>query len=479
MASNREKRKKRWPPLAVLALCAVLPVSLVAVERPAFAEGAGATGDGGGRGGPGSDPGKAPGHGSGDGSGGAHGGGAAGAGAQTGAASETATGAGAAGGGQHGHASQGGTHARRGRPDTGGGGPEATREFVGLFASQQTVEFARQLGLEVEQRSLPTLGLVISRFRAASPDEALAAQSRLNAAVPRGSALFAPNSVYRPMAEPCGDGGCSATGLRRAVRLSSACRQPRSIGIVDTEVERSHPALRSSTISTARFLPTATAAPADDGHGTAIAALLVGDPGSRFPGIVPSARLYAANAFSLGPDDDVRASAFNLAEALEWLATMRSSVINLSLAGPPNLLLQAALARTVDRGTVVVAAAGNGGPAAPPAYPAAYDGVIAVTAVDDEQRPYLWANQGDYVQFAAPGVDIPTADIGGAGRQRSGTSLAAALFSGLVAGASPPQARRVGEVEAWARLHAVDLGPSGRDPVFGWGVIEIGAPCGD
>ncbi|GHD44005.1 protease [Thalassobaculum fulvum] len=353
-----------------------------------------------------------------------------------------------------------------------------SNEFVGLFASPDTVELAQQLGLEVEERSLSSLGLVISRFRAATPDQAAAAQVRLREAERAGNAVFAPNSVYRPMSGTCGDGGCTVAGLRRAARLSSACRQPMPIGIVDTEVERSHPALRSRAITVARFLPAAGATPAADGHGTAIAALLVGDPASRFPGMAPDTRLYAANAFSLGPEDDVRADAFNLAEALDWLVQARPGVINLSLAGPPNLLLQTALARTVDRGIVVVAAAGNGGPAAPPAYPAAYDRVIAVTAVDERQRPYVWANQGDYVQFAAPGVELWTAGTGGSGERRTGTSLAAALFAGFVAGAAPLRATRSEEVAAWARGHAVDLGPQGRDPVYGWGVIHLETPCG-
>ncbi len=63
--------------------------------------------------------------------------------------------------------------------------------------------------------------------------------------------------------------------------------------------------------------------------------------------------------------------------------------------------------------------------------------------------------------------------------RRSGTSLAAALFAGLVAGAAPPQAARADTVVDWARRHAVDLGPGGRDPVFGWGAIHIDAPCSD
>lgn len=461
MAPSHEQRNRTGALLLLLVLCTAISATAVLGDRPAFARGGGEGGGGGGGG---------AGEGGGGGGSGPSGGGGPGAGGH---------GAGTSGVGQKDQAPHAGGAMRSGVPGTGGRGPEAAHEFVGLFASQRAIEVAGQLGLEVEQRSLPTLGLTISRFRAASPVEAGTAQARLREVERSGGALFAPNSVYRPMAESCRDGGCGAAGLRHAAALSTDCRQPRSIGMVDTEVERSHPALRASPISVARFLPAATSVPAADGHGTAIAALLVGDPASRFPGIAPRTRLYAANVFFSGPENDVRASAFNLAEALEWLAEARPGVINLSLSGPPNVLLQAALARAIDLGIAVVAAAGNAGPGAPPAYPAAYDRVIAVTAVDEEQRPYRWANQGDYIQFAAPGVDLWTADLGGSGKRRSGTSLAAALFAGLVAGAAPARARRADDVAAWARRHAVDLGPPGRDPVFGWGFVRIDAACSD
>lgn len=447
----------------------MLAAAVLLHERPASARGGAG---GGGESGPGGGPGGGPGNGPGGGTGSA-GTGSPGAGGQSG------HGAGASGSASGGR--RGGQSPRAGPTAPRGGGGRAVdpeREFVGLFASPQAIATAERLGLDVEQRALPTLGLVISRFRAVTPAQAGAAQAQLRQAE-RAGALYAPNSVYRPMAAPCGDGGCTAAGLRRAARSATACRQRRPIGMIDTEVEQTHPALRSGSIDTARFLPAPSATPASDGHGTAIAALLIGDPASRYPGVAPGARLYAANAFSQGPENDVQANAYNLAEALEWLAGVKPGVINLSLAGPPNLLLQAALTRTIDLGIVVVAAAGNGGPGAPPAYPAAYDRVIAVTAVDDAQRPYVWANQGDYVTLAAPGVGLWTADRAASGVERSGTSLAAALFSGLVAGAAPPQARGAGAVADWARRNAVDLGPPGRDPVFGWGIVRIDAPCAE
>ena len=87
---------------------------------------------------------------------------------------------------------------------------------------------------------------------------------------------------------------------------------------------------------------------------------------------------------------------------------MRASkvdVINMSMSGPADELLQKAIVDMSAGGVVFVAAAGNGGPSAPPSYPAAYEQVIAVTAVDKNLRGYIHANHGDYIDVAAPGVE--------------------------------------------------------------------------
>src|SRR3546814_15328799 len=86
-------------------------------------------------------------------------------------------------------------------------------------------------------------------------------------------------------------------------------------------------------------------------------------------------------------------------------------VINVSLVGPPNLLVRTAVTAVQRRGLIVVAAVGNDGPAAAPLYPAAYPGVVAVTGVDSNNRVLSEAGRGPHVDFAAPG---------GAGRKTVG-----------------------------------------------------------
>src|SRR5690606_15290726 len=85
-----------------------------------------------------------------------------------------------------------------------------------------------------------------------------------------------------------------------------------------------------------------------------------------------------------------------------------------------------------ERDIVLVAAAGNNGPGAPYGYPAAYDGVIAVTATDGKDQIMAQANRGPYVFVSAPGVDV-LAPVGGGQDLVTGTSFAAAIVSGAIA----------------------------------------------
>ena len=146
------------------------------------------------------------------------------------------------------------------------------------------------------------------------------------------------------------------------------------------------------------------------------------------------------------------------------------SVVNMSLSGPRNAILDRLITQAVGRGTLIVAAAGNGGPSAPPAYPAALRPVVAVTAVDSDRRVYRYANQGTYITVSALGVGQPAADTRGGISRFDGTSFATPHVAAWMARClTRNNAAACGRT---LRRSARDLGEPGYDPIYGYGLIE-------
>lgn len=251
------------------------------------------------------------------------------------------------------------------------------------------------------------------------------------------------------------------------------CARSVSIGLIDTAVDRGHPAFAHDRLRMRDFR---SGAPASDWHGTGVLALLAGDSQSGTPGLVPDTSIYVADVFSADARGQPITDTQALVAALGWMAGNGVKVINMSLAGPRDPLMEPVVKALAAQGIVIVAAAGNAGPAAAPLYPAAYDDVIAVTAVDRDLRNYRYANRGPHIDVAAPGVDVWTAVPGQRGGLDTGTSFAAPYVTAMVAAVYP---RAPAKTKA-AVLDAVptrDLGPPGRDPVYGRGLVQGPATC--
>jgi subtilisin family serine protease len=179
--------------------------------------------------------------------------------------------------------------------------------------------------------------------------------------------------------------------------------------------------------------------------------------------------LYVADIYCGDPS---AAAVKRLAAALAWLMQERVPVINLSVVGPPNLLLERLVAAATRKGHLLVAAVGNDGPAAAPLYPAAYPGVVSVTAVDRKLKVIVEAGRGSSVDFAAPGAGVAAASLPAGTRIVRGTSFAAPVVAGLLA----QRHLRPDPVAASQALQslaaaAMDLGKPGFDPAYGNGCV--------
>jgi hypothetical protein len=249
-----------------------------------------------------------------------------------------------------------------------------------------------------------------------------------------------------------------------AIEHEAAAARRVHVGLIDGGVDRAHPAFAGASV--VQYGCGGTLVPS--AHGTAVASLLVGRT-ARFQGAAPDAVLFAFDVYCgrrTGGAVDAIAAAF-AALALEQVA-----VINVSLVGPRNLILERVIGRATAQGALVVAAVGNDGPHAPPLYPAAYDEVIAVTGVDRNRRLLVEAGRGNHVDFAAPGADLSAAGVDGQFLAVRGTSFSAPLVAGLLANSmlapGADNARRA--VDALAR-EAIDLGPRGVDTRYGKGLV--------
>lgn len=317
-----------------------------------------------------------------------------------------------------------------------------------------------------ERQDLATLNRVL--LHVAAPEDRDIAQAALELALDAPGTEVDFNHVYRPGAERSGD-GLTAKPAASAAAVPHSPAPARSVGIVDTAVAVDHEALRDADIVRRDFVEFTNERPT--AHGTAVASILVGDA-ARLRAQFRGGRVYAASVFFRDDKGDDATTAASLTVAGEWLAAEGVRVINMSLAGPPNRVLEAAIAALVERGVIVVAAVGNNGPTGEPLYPAAYANVVGVTAVDAAQRVYRYANRGPQVRFAAPGVDIRVAKSGGGYREMTGTSVAAPHAAAVIAntiasrtGATP--ASVLTELERAAH----DLGAKDFDSVFGFGLI--------
>ncbi|TDW27151.1 subtilase family protein [Rhizobium azibense] len=356
-------------------------------------------------------------------------------------------------------------------------------EIVGSGFTALQLDQLSAAGFEIiERQALSAVNTEVVKLRIPSSLALNAARELAATLAPQARIDF--NHYYRPEQSPdlrCGTADCLARtviGWPAEQEGEGTCASEVRIGLVDTAVNADHGVFAGSSIETIR-LADDTLPDSGQQHGTAVAALLVGATTSRTPGLVPGATLIAVDPFYRARGQDDRSEAYNLVRALDLLAEREVEVINLSLAGPANLLLEEAVRRVSERGIIIVAAVGNAGPRSEPSYPAAYEEVVAVTAIDRNKNPYRRAGRGQHIDLAAPGVAVWTAASVSGGRAKTGTSFAAPFVTAAAArmkGASPGLAPE--RIRDALTRSAEDLGEPGKDPIFGWGLLNARTLCG-
>lgn len=321
---------------------------------------------------------------------------------------------------------------------------------------------AADFGLEVRsQRLSALLGVTVARL--GIPDgRAVATVLAQLAADPRTRERV-PNHVYFAQQAAA---VANYAFERIALDSKTATGSDIAIAVIDTAPDLDHPSLKGVVAELYDAMPDQPIVERD--HGTSVSGLIAGV--GALGGMAPGSVIYHARAFESG-----RSTMAILLDALDWAASREVRIVNMSFVGPKNDLLEQAIRGAQARKLILVAAAGNNGPDAPYGYPAAYPGVIAVTATDENDALMPQANRGAYVYVSAPGVDL-VAPVSGGQDLVTGTSFASAIVSGAIANLLHEDPGRSAEwvAEALAKTSG-DLGPKGRDADFGYGLMNARA----
>ncbi len=347
----------------------------------------------------------------------------------------------------------------------------------------------------VERIALPLIDARLVRLRIPDGRDVPAVAAAISTD-PR-VALAQPNYLYRQSNEPTSSPTAQPTAAPAAVQIAPAVAVPglqyalaklgaeqahrlaqgrgAKVAVIDSGVDQTHPDLATAEIEhfDATSEDTASGSASElDTHGTGIAGIIAAR--GTVQGIAPASQLVSARVFRKAAGGaGASATTVRVLKGITWSVEKGARVLNMSFAGPRDPLVERHVKVATSRGLVSVAAAGNNGLDAAPAFPAAYEDVIAVTAIDANDRLYEKANRGSYVALAAPGVDVIVPATGRTHHFQSGTSFAAAHVSGVVAlllevnpALAPADLREI------LAVASEDLGTPGRDPEFGAGRIN-------
>jgi len=234
---------------------------------------------------------------------------------------------------------------------------------------------------------------------------------------PESLALSEPHFTGQPVLS-----AVEVSRLRRVTGVSHAA----VVAVLDTGIDQNHAELRGQVVGETNFTESVTP---DDihGHGTHVAGIIAAKDSDL--GVAPGYFLLNVKV----ADDIGRCQASILAEGIIWAVDNGADILNISIEiGKYSAELEKAINYAWDSGSLVIAAAGNGGSDLP-AYPAYYENCLAVAATNQDGQLAPLSNYGDWVDVLAPGFKIYSALPDNEYGYKSGTSFACAYVSGMAA----------------------------------------------
>ena len=253
---------------------------------------------------------------------------------------------------------------------------------------------------------------------------------------------------------------------------------PIKVGIIDTGIDISHPDLKDNLKGGVNTINAWKSWNDDNGHGTHVAGIVAAINNTiGVVGAAPAADLYAVKVL----DRNGSGYLSDVIEGLDWAIKNKMQVVNMSLGTSADIQsFREAVQRVNAAGIVQVAAAGNSAGAV--IYPAVYPQVIAVSATDNTNTLASWSSRGPEVDLSAPGVSIYSTYKGSTYATLSGTSMAsphvagaAALVMNTPVGVYDVDSDGVwdpSEIQNKLQDQATDLGATGFDNLYGWGLLN-------
>lgn len=250
------------------------------------------------------------------------------------------------------------------------------------------------------------------------------------------------------------------------------------VAVLDTGIDADHPDLNAA-IENARDFTGSRSGPIDhNGHGTHVSGTIAAQQNDvGVIGVAPECRLLVAKVLG----DDGAGSDEAIARGIAWAVEAGADILSMSFGSPqPSAAMHEALQHAVDQGRFVICAAGNDGRPESVNYPAKFPFSVAVSAVDRNGQLASFSSRGPEVDIAAPGQDILSTWLADGYAKLSGTSMATPFVSGVVALAlarhrqsgSQTPLNNQSDLLAHLQRTATDAGPTGRDPNFGYGLIN-------